>query len=167
MWLGKEVKRAYGALLCGKEEFEDRRGGKVDGDLNTYQERWGGLSLSLQLFGVKTLCQGIERLHVEEGDREWGRRTMTWKIIRLMGENIGEWEKRKDIVYIELALAYQLLSRVSELLGEEGNKVHEAYFLKRGGVPCFRGMGVQLGPGRRNAASTAREERGTAGEKLC
>ena len=161
------MKRAYEALMCGKEEFEDRRGGKVDGDFNTYHERCGGLSLSLQLFGVKTVCQGIKRVHVEEGDRAWVTRTLTWEIIRLMGKNIGEWEKRKDIVYIELALAYQLLFRVSELLGEEGNKVHEAFFLKRGGVPCFRGKGVQLGPGRRNAASTARGKRGSTGEKLC
>ena len=55
------------------------------------------------------------------------------------------------IVWIGLALTYQLLLWASELFAEEGRKAHEVYCLRRGDVAFFE-KGVQLGPGGKEAA---------------
>ena len=81
------------------------------------------------------------------------RRPLTWEMIRVMEESIGAWGVGGRIVWIGLALTYQLLLRASELFAEEGGKVQEVHCLRRGDVAFF-GKGVQLGPGRREAADT-------------
>ena len=89
----------------------------------------------------------------KRGTRHGVRRPLTWEMIRVMEESIGAWGAGGKIVWIGLALTYQLLLRASELFAEEGGKVQQVQFLRRGDVAFFE-KGVQMGPGRREATDT-------------
>ena len=57
------------------------------------------------------------------------RRLLTWEMIGVMEENIGEWEKGGWIERIGWALTNQLLLRATELFADEGRKLHESLLL--------------------------------------
>ena len=121
--------------------------------VNFNHEQWGGLSLPLQHFRIQAVKKGIRRAHAEAENHARVRRPLTWEIISVVEESIGEWGVGGRIVWIGLALTYQLLLRASDLFAEEGGKVHEVYCLRRGDVAFFE-KGVQLGPGTKEAADT-------------
>ena len=80
-----------------------------------YHEQWLGLSLPLQHFRIKVARKGIKRAHVGAGDEKRVRRPLTWEMTRVMEESIGEWGVGGRIVWIGLALMFQLfLLRASE-----------------------------------------------------
>ena len=60
--------------------------------LNVYHEQWVRLSLPLQHFRIQAVRMGIKRAHVEAGNQARVRRPLTWEMIRVMEECIGEWE---------------------------------------------------------------------------
>ena len=100
--------------------------------VNFHHEQWRGLSLPLQHFRIKAVEKGIKRAHVEAENQTRESRPLTSEITRVMEEGIGEWGVGGRIVWVGLALTYQLLFRASELYAEEGRKVHEVYCLRRG-----------------------------------
>ena len=55
-----------------------------------YHEQWVGLSSLLQHFRIKAVEKKIKRAHVEAGNQTRARRPLTWEIIKVMDESIGE-----------------------------------------------------------------------------
>ena len=58
--------------------------------MNLYHEQWVGLPLPLQHFRIKAVRNGIKRAHVEAGNQTRVRRPLTWEMITVMEECIGE-----------------------------------------------------------------------------
>ena len=59
--------------------------------VNVYHEQWVGLPLPLQHFRIKAVRKGIKRAHVEALNQMRVRRPLTWDMIRVLEESIGEW----------------------------------------------------------------------------
>ena len=78
-----------------------------------YHEQWVGLSLPVQHVRIKAARKGIKTAHMEAGNQTRVRRPLTWEMIRVMDESIGEWGVRGRITWIGLALSYQLLLSAS------------------------------------------------------
>ena len=167
-WELVEELTGFMAYCCAeRKNMEATVAGKLMA-VNLYHEQWRGLSLPLQHFRIQAVKKGVRRAYAEAGNQARVRRPLTWEMTRVMEESIGAWGVGGRIVWIGLALTYQLLLRASELFAEEGGKVHEVYCLRRGDVAFFD-KGVQLGPGRREAADRVeirfREGKGDQGKK--
>ena len=56
-----------------------------------YHGLWVGLSLPLQHLRINSVRKGIKRAHVEALNQMRVRRPLTWDMIRVLEESIGEW----------------------------------------------------------------------------
>ena len=122
-WKLVEELKVFRAHCCAKWKSKEATvAGKL---MAVFHEQWVGLSLPLQHFSVQAVKKGIRRAHAEAGNQARVRRPLTWEMIRVMEESIGAWGVRGRIVWIGLALTYQLLLTASEVFAEEGGIVHE------------------------------------------
>ena len=95
-----------------KQEKEATVAEKLEA-VNFYHEQGVGLSLPVQHVRIKAARKGIKTAHMEAGNQTRVRRPLTWEMIRVMDESIGEWGVRGRITWIGLALSYQLLLSAS------------------------------------------------------
>ena len=102
-----------------------------------YHEQWGGAVSAAAALQIQAVKKGIRRAHAKAGNQARVRRPLTWEMIRVMEEIVGECGVGGRIAWIGLALTSQLLLRASELFAEEGGKVHEGYCLRRGDAGFF------------------------------
>ena len=134
-----------------------------------YHEQWGGLSLPRKQLRIKEVEKMFKRALAEAENHARVRRPLTWEIIRVVEENIGEWGIGGRIGRIGQALTNQLLLRATGLFAEEGRKLHEGLLLEEGRYGLLREIKCSWGPGNRNAADTAgirfNGVKGTRGEK--
>ena len=98
-WLGNEMDEGgladeltivRGLLLRGKEELGGGYGGDIDGGY-LYHEQWGGLSLPWKKFGINDVDKIVKRAPAEAENHARVKRPLTWEIMRVMEESIGDW----------------------------------------------------------------------------
>ena len=120
-WELVEELTEFMAYCCAERKNEEATvAGKLI-TVNFYHEQWVGLSSPLQHVRIKAVKNGIKRAQVEARNQTRVSRPLTWEMIRVMEETIGEWGVGGTITWIGLALSYPLLLRAAEgFAGKEG-----------------------------------------------
>ena len=90
-WLGKDMGE-WELAYCseGRKNKEATVAGKLM-VVNFYHEQWEGLSLPLQHFRIKAVEKEIKRAHAGARNLARVKKSLTWEMIRVMEESIGEW----------------------------------------------------------------------------
>ena len=77
------------------------------------------------VFQEQGLKEGNQECECRGGEPDAGKGPPTWKIMTVMEKNIREWGVGEKIVWMGLALTYQLFGRASELFVEGGGNLHK------------------------------------------
>ena len=97
-WLGKELGEwelveeltKFIAYCCWESNIKEATVARKLMAVNVYHEQLRGLSLPLQHFRIQAVKKGIRRAEAEAGNQARVKRLLTWEMIRVMEESIGE-----------------------------------------------------------------------------